>query len=220
MNSAAVADKPSDRSVAGIAGAAGGLILFALFAHRGIPCMFVGMGGLGVAAWAIVWTGFGIEHPAVTLGLTGWSGRMAWLSIAGIAFGIALGMAQRFSLDLPLWPPPKIQPFVGLACLIGATEELIYRGWILGQARKHGWLVALVAAAAAHAAYKTALFVWPRIAGPFDLPLIALLSFAGGVAFGWLRLVSGSLVPSIMAHVAFDFMVYRAVARPPWWVWG
>jgi len=28
------------------------------------------------------------------------------------------------------------------------------------------------------------------------------------------------LLPPLLAHVLFDFVVYRAVADTPWWVWG
>jgi hypothetical protein len=39
------------------------------------------------------------------------------------------------------------------------------------------------------------------------------------VIFGLLRQVSGSVAPSMVAHAAFDLLVYGALARAPWWVW-
>ena len=110
--------------------------------------------------------------------------------------------------------------FVIVACLIGATEELIFRGWLLGKARTFGWPTAVVIAAVAHTAYKTALFAWPAIPDAVDLAGISQLTVAGGIVLGLLRAFSGSVLPSLVAHAVFDFVVYRHVAHAPWWVWG
>ena len=99
-------------------------------------------------------------------------------------------------------------------------EEVIYRGWLLGRLRRLGWPAAIGLSAAAHAAYKTALFAQPSITVPIDYASLALLTAAGGLILGGLRALSGNLWPAIVAHAAFDLVVYRAVANAPWWVWG
>jgi membrane protease YdiL (CAAX protease family) len=122
-------------------------------------------------------------------------------------------------LDLAPQATAGVTAFVIVACLIGATEELIFRGWLLGKARAFGWPAAVVIAAVAHTAYKTALFVWPAVPVAVDLAGVACWTLAGGVVLGLLRACSGSLLPPLMAHAAFDFVVYRNVVHAPWWVW-
>jgi membrane protease YdiL (CAAX protease family) len=45
-------------------------------------------------------------------------------------------------------------------------------------------------------------------------------TFVGGVVLGLLRQISDSVVPPIVAHAVFDLLVYGALVRAPWWVWG
>lgn len=200
------------------AGVAGGLFLFAWFAHGRWPANALGATGFLLAAAAILgttprdielvsWLGVGAAPPA-------------GLCVLGAGIGLAAGFAQRASLHIPLIHGFAIEPFVLIACLIGATEEVIYRGWLLSRLRGLGWPVAIVLAALAHAAYKTALFAQPTQSVPIDYVSLALLTAIGGVVLGALRAVSGSLWPAIAAHAVFDFVVYRAVAHAPWWVWG
>jgi len=208
------------RSLTGIAAASAGMVIFAIGAHQDLPWMAVGVGGLAIAAAAIGWSGFGVARPAELLGLDRFSKRIAVLAVGGGLLGAAAGLSHRDTLGIPLFPPGDVEAFVVVACLIGATEELIYRGWLLGRARMFGWLAAIAIAAVAHAAYKTALFAWPSDPAPVELAEIALWTAAGGIVLGLMRLVSGSILPPMLAHVAFDFVVYRSVADAPWWVWG
>lgn len=83
-----------------------------------------------------------------------------------------------------------------------------------------GWPAAVAVAAVAHAAYKTALFAWPGAPVSVDLAEIALWTTSGGMALGPLRALSGSVLPPLLAHAAFDFVTYRPVASAPWWVWS
>jgi membrane protease YdiL (CAAX protease family) len=211
---------PHTRAGIGITGLAIGMTLFALCAHQGLPWLGVGIGGLLLAAAALAWSGFGDAEPAAVLGLGRWPARAEGLAVVGVAIGIAGGLWHRSTLGLPLQPSAGVEGFVVMACLIGATEEVIYRGWVLGRARALGWPAAIVIAAAAHAAYKTALFAWPAVPDAFDLAGAAVATFAGGLVLGLLRVAAGSLWPALLAHIAFDFVVYRAVADAPWWVWG
>jgi membrane protease YdiL (CAAX protease family) len=208
------------RGLIGIAAAATGAIVFAICAHQGLPWLAVGVGGLAISALAIAWSGFGDSRPAELLGLDRFSGKIAVLTVVAGALGVAAGLSHRDTLGIALFPRENIEAFVLMACLIGATEELIYRGWLLGRARMLGWPAAIVIAAIAHAAYKTALFAWPADPTPIDLTDIAAWTAAGGVVLGLMRRISGSVLPPMLAHIAFDFVVYRAVAHAPWWVWG
>ena len=200
--------------------AAAGLAVFAAFSHRSAPWILVALGGFAIAAAAILWSGFGAARPAELLGLVGFSKRVAMFSALGVALGLGAGMWHRYALDLSLWPGPGIEAFVVVACLIGATEEIIYRGWILGRARVLGCAAAVLIAALAHTAYKTALFPLPSEAVSVDLVQVALVTFLGGIVLGTLRVASRNLMPALLAHAAFDFVVYGAVASAPWWVWN
>lgn len=204
----------------GIAAATAGMIVFALCSHQGLPWTAVGAAGFAIAAAAIPWSGFGAARPAELLGLEGLSTRTVVFAVTGLAIGIIAGLYERGSLGMPLFPAGGIKAFVLVACLIGATEELIYRGWLQGRARMFGWPAAVVIAALAHAAYKTALFAWSPDGVAVDLPVMAFWTAAGGIVLGLLRVLSGSIAPPMLAHVAFDFVVYRSFAHPPWWVWS
>jgi membrane protease YdiL (CAAX protease family) len=211
-----------------MAALAAGMVLFALCWHHGMPwSAFAGV-GLAMAGTAIAWEEqraegngqtFGVSQLQL-VGLDRFSTSTIVFSVAGAGVGIAFGLWQRRALGMALQPSVGVQPFVIVACLIGATEELVYRGWLLGHSRAFGWPAAIVIAAVAHAAYKTALFAWPAAPAAIDLSSMMLFTAVGGLVAGLLRMWSGSLVPAIVAHVAFDFVVYRAVAEAPWWVWG
>lgn len=203
-----------------IATVAAGMAVFALFSHQRIPWLLASAAGLAIAAAAILWSGFGAQRPAQLLGLDTFSGKAAAWSLVAIAIGAGAGIAHRSAMDLEPFPSAGLQGFVIVACLIGATEELVFRGWMLGRARAFGWIAAIVIAAAAHAAYKTALFAWPADPASIDFARMAMGTFAGGLLLGAMRAGSGSLLPAVLAHAAFDFVVYRTLAAAPWWVWG
>jgi len=213
-------EDPRGRIAAAVAIVAVGMALFGLLSQQGMPWLLGAAVGLVAAAAGILWSGFGAERPAALLGLDHFTGRTALWSLLGLAIGAGAALLHRNAMELALFPPAGLQGFVIVACLIGATEELIYRGWLMGRARAFGWVAAILVAAAAHAAYKTAIFAWPPEPVDLDLARMALGTFAGGLLLGAMRAASGSLAPALIAHVAFDFIVYRTYAEMPWWVWG
>lgn len=211
------------RDAIGIAAASAGMVLFAWCSHQGLPWSMAGAAGLLITASAMSWLQFGGASPASVLGLERFSRPAAMFAVAGVLIGVGAGASQRYALGIPVQPAEHLEWFVVVACLIGATEEIVYRGWLLGRGRSLGWPTTVVVAAAAHAAYKTALFAWPSVPSflsGVDLAGIALGTFAGGIVLGVLRVTSGSLIPAVLAHIAFDFVVYASVAQAPWWVWG
>jgi membrane protease YdiL (CAAX protease family) len=196
-----------------------GMVIFAAFAHLRLPWSLPGAAGLVLAAAAIGGSLRRAERPLTLLGLDRFSRRAALFGTVGLVLGTAAAVNHRTQLGIPPWPV-GFAAFAPVACLIGVTEELIYRGWLQGTARPLGWPAAVVIAAGAHAAYKTALFAWPPGPALADYPMIALWTFGGGIVLGLLRQVSGHTVPSMVAHAAFDLVVYGGLAHAPWWVWS
>jgi membrane protease YdiL (CAAX protease family) len=208
------------RAVIGAGALAGGLVLFAWCSHQRGGWGVVSGLGLFIAGAALAYSRHGADGALTTLGLRQPSlAALAWTAF-GVALGTAAGFAQRHAIGLPLGSTSGVEVFVIVACLIGATEELVYRGWLLGRLRPLGWPVAVVLTALAHTAYKTALFVWPSAAVSIDYVTLISMTAAGGLLLGGLRAASGSLWPAIAAHVAFDYVVYLGLSNAPWWVWG
>jgi membrane protease YdiL (CAAX protease family) len=121
--------------------------------------------------------------------------------------------------------PSSLHWFALTAVAIGVTEEVIWRGWMQGALAATGRLTgywATVIAAAAHAAYKTAVFVFPPEGVPRQslgaLLTIAGLTFAFGTGLGLIRLRQGTIAAPIAFHAIFDLLVYGQCANAPWWV--
>jgi membrane protease YdiL (CAAX protease family) len=209
------------RPVAEAGAVSAGLVLFALTAHSGLPWVLAGAAGLAAAAIAIgLSLRATLSRSACLVLVHETFSRRACAALAiGLIFGGGLGVTYRVVWGLnPL--PAGIEAFVLVACLVGATEELVYRGYVQGRLRVLGWPAAVVLAAVAHTAYKTALFVLP--ASPVDVNFVFLATWtlAGGIVFGLLREFSRSILPPVAAHAAFDLVVYGALAQAPWWVWA
>jgi membrane protease YdiL (CAAX protease family) len=116
--------------------------------------------------------------------------------------------------------PTTLTLFAPVAALVGATEEVVYRGYMQGRLRALGPLPAVALAALGHTAYKCALFALPgRLVG-IDFGILAACTFLGGLLFGALRERAGSVLPPLVAHACFDILVYGELAHAPWWVWA
>jgi membrane protease YdiL (CAAX protease family) len=196
------------------------LTVFALFSHRRSPHFVWGAMGLLVAAAAIAWSLHRAARPGSLLGLEALRGKTVWWSVLGLALGGGAAMLYQSQQGMFAWPSGHLGPFAAMACLIGATEELVYRGWLQGTVRPFGRPAAVIIAGVAHAAYKTALFAWPPFPIAADLTAMAGWTFAAGLGAGVLRESSGSVIPPMVAHAAFDLVVYGALAQAPWWVWS
>jgi membrane protease YdiL (CAAX protease family) len=196
------------------------MVLFGLFSHQGLPLILISAAGLLAAAFCIQRSTTSIRDIPPLIGLSGITWQVLSITLAGCAAGVGLGMYYRFSFEMPLFPESALQPFALAACGIGAAEELVYRGWMQGRLRALGRPAAVLISAAAHTAYKTALFLLP--ASPVSVNFLSLVvfTFTVGALFGLLRELSRSVYPAVAAHAAFDLIVYGAAAQAPWWVWA
>ncbi|MDP7341439.1 MAG: CPBP family glutamic-type intramembrane protease [Candidatus Thalassarchaeum sp.] len=86
--------------------------------------------------------------------------------------------------------------FVSMVIAAPVVEEILFRGYILDAIRKiHGDTVAVLGSA-----------------GLFGLlhlePYVVGMAALGGVIYGWIRIKTGSLWPSIVSHMAWNFLVF------------
>jgi len=199
---------------------AAAMVLFALFVHRGLPWTVASGAGL-LASAALIGTSLRTSWRSA-LPLVTPRSRVVTLAIAGVILGAVSGALQRRHAGVLPVTASGLDLFVALACLIGITEELVYRGWMLERLSPLGWPAAVVFTALAHGAYKTALFAWPpgSEGAVINLAGIALWTVGGGLVLGLLRVAARSVLPAVLAHAVFDAVVYSAFAAPPWWVWG
>jgi len=199
--------------------AAMGMCLFGVFVHSQPPLVL--LSGVGLCATAIaIWHFFRTEaFPATTLGLSRPTRALALYAILGCLIGLGLGVAYR---EVRHWGPfpDALRRFVFVAAAIGATEELLFRGYIQGRVRRLGVVGAVLFAAICHTAYKCALRALPPIGVDTDFRFLATWTFVGGVVFGALRERSRSVLPPLAAHVVFDLIVYGHQAQAPCWVWS
>ena len=196
-----------------------GMILFGLVSHQGRPWIAPGAAGLLSAAFCIQRSIVSMRDIPPLFGLLG-SWKVLIISLAGRAVGVGLGAYYRFSAGMTLLPGPSLQLFAFAACGIGAAEELVYRGWMQGRLRVLGRPAAVLISAAAHTAYKSALFALPPSPASVSFLYLVALTFTFGALFCLSRELSRSVYPAVAAHVVFDLMVYGAAAQATWWVWA
>ena len=138
--------------------------------------------------------------------------------IPALILGVGLGWLTRATFDLTPFPE-SISRFAFIAPLIGATEELIFRGFIQGYLRPVGRIFSIVYTSTVHTCYKLLVILSLDIPLQFDFFFLVLWTFVGGLAFGVLREGSRSSLPSLTAHALFDIVLYGSYAVAPVWVW-
>ena len=103
--------------------------------------------------------------------------------------------------------------------MIGALEELVFRGFIQENAKRINAPFSVFFGALSHTGYKCCLFIAPLAAADIDIKFLALWTFGAGIVFGSLKHFSKSISPPLIAHVIFDLFVYAEFVHAPWWVW-
>jgi membrane protease YdiL (CAAX protease family) len=195
---------------------------FALTAHRDAwiawRWVFLALAGAGICGGWVA-----DEDPIGTIFGRRRGKHIGWWIATAIGLAILAAMAYRWGLG-EQYVPTSLHWFAVVAMGIGATEELLWRGWMQGTWTKtFGSTVAVLAAAGSHAAYKTALFVFPpegiarQSSG--SLLFLAAVTFGFGAVLGLIRLRQGTIAAPVVFHVLFDLLVYGQCASAPWWVW-
>jgi membrane protease YdiL (CAAX protease family) len=198
---------------------ASGMCLFGLFAHCTLPLKALSISGLCLIFFALSNDLKKTPSLACLLGLDKLSKNVLTYTACGIIFGFALGIAYRFGYGIELWVS-DIESFAPVAALIGATEEILYRGIIQGRLKGLGSLRAVILAAVFHTAYKCSLFALYSKPLEINVFFLAACTFVVGVLLGTLKERARSVAPPVAAHAFFDIMAYGEYSQAPWWVWS
>ena len=195
-----------------------GILIFAGFIHKTFPLLLLAIGGLAGTAVVI---GYSIRHMPLSeaFGVKRLNRKVLIYILPAIALGLILGILTRERFELTMLPV-GFTYIAFVAPLIGATEELVFRGYFQGQLRPIGSGFSIITASALHTSYK--LLVILSLAAPlqFDFFFLIFWTFVVGLLVGALRELSGSTVPPVIAHAVFDIVLYGGLASSPVWVWS
>ena len=147
------------------------------------------------------------------------SRKILFYMIPALILGMGLGWLTRLTFDLSPFPA-SVSHFALIAPLIGATEELIFRGFIQGYLRPIGRIFSVVYTSAVHTCYKLLVILSLSVPLQFDFFFLVIWTFLGGVVFGALKEGAKSSVPPVIAHAMFDIILYSGYAVAPVWVWS
>jgi len=195
-----------------------GILLFAGFIHSPLPLKSVAYVSLAGSGFLI---GYSVRlNPLLpAFGLARIGRRSILFFIPALVLGAALGILTRYTFDLSALPV-SLKSFVLTAPLVGATEELIFRGYIQGYMQSIGRLFSVIYASSVHTCYKVLVILSLSIPLQFDFFFLILWTFLGGTVFGLLKDLSRSSLPPVIAHAAFDIVLYGGLSVAPVWVWS
>lgn len=190
------------------------LMVFAFLIHSGFPLRLISLSALVLASYLLS------RQLQMLPDLWGKATiNVSFLfCLLGIVSGILLSLLYRWHLDISLFPG-SIHYFVIIAAVIGAVEELVFRGFLQEQARSINGPFSVVFSTISHTGYKCFMFLAPAATATIDIPNLALWTFLFGLIFGTIRHLSRSILPSLIAHAVFDILVYAEYVKAPWWVW-
>lgn len=191
-----------------------GIWAFAFFLQYPFPEKFISISGL--LAGSII---LGTDSELFSHVLGRPKNRIVFIisMILCISLGIIIAIILRHDNQLSLFPK-TFTFFAILAIMIGATEELIFRGWLQSVMTVIFKKNSIILSSLVHSIFKTLIFVSPVVRYQIDIQQLFIYTLLGGLILGFSRLWSGSIWPALTAHVLFDFIVYGDVSTWPWWV--
>ena len=135
--------------------------------------------------------------------LAGTAIYLAWGAATGDVWGPGLAVI-RDATDMARLPTAGacdwLMILVRVFFLAGLTEELLFRGLLFGWLRRHVPVTATIL-------ITTGLFTIEHI-----YPVIFPLALIYGVALGWLRARTGSILPGLVAHILTDGTMFLIAA--------
>jgi uncharacterized protein len=157
----------------------------------------------GVTLVAAVASGFTLRTLGLTalppLELVAWTAGLSLLGTLPALMSRALGVRETFAVQwlLPRTRREKIG-FAGLSLTAGITEEIVFRAFLIPV------LVVLLGSSAAAVVVSSAAFgLLHAYQGPIGMVRTGLI----GAALALPLVLSGSIVPSILAHAAVNLVV-------------
>ena len=201
-----------------VSGIVAGILLFAGFIHHTWPLKLLAVGGLTLSAVLIGYSSRNVKL-VVAFGLV-YRGRITlyWL-IPGLLIGLGAGILTRTHFNLA--PIPDTLTMLALVTpLIGAFEEVVFRGFLQGYLRPIGGLFSILYAMAAFTCYKILVVLSFSSTMEFDLFFLLIWTSVGGFLFGLLRELSRNVYPSLLAHALFDIILYGGMTLTPAWIWS
>jgi membrane protease YdiL (CAAX protease family) len=220
MNHAGKLYQASTREIPSAVLVTAGVCIFGWLIHGGYWQRIISFSGLALAAVVI---GGSVQHVGALLrvfGLIPFSRKWLPYSVAGIIFGMLLGILYN-SLRTDALLPAKLTGFGFLAPLIGITEELLFRGFVQSRLLASlGSTASVLMTAAGHTLYKSLVIGTVNADLHIHLPSLIVLTFLVGSVLGFMRNSAGSIIPPALAHACFDILVYGGAAVAPVWVWG
>ena len=194
-----------------------GFMVFSFFIHQPAPYVIIAFVGLIFPAYIIGRQLHSIVDIPRIFGIS-FSRKIIPYLFIGLQLGLIYSLVYRKLLDMSLFPK-SLTWFALTAALIGALEELIFRGFIQSHFKRIGTIFSVVFASFSHTAYKCCLFLAPIIEHEINILFLFLGTFVGGLLFGILKELSRSVVPAAVAHLFFDILIYGECTQAPWWVW-
>jgi len=201
-----------------LSGVVAGILLFALFIHDPWPRRIISFIALTGSSLLL---GFSIRNSSIlsAFGLSPVTRKILYYLIPALILGVGLGWLTRATFDLSPFPA-SVSRIAIIAPLIGATEELIFRGYIQGYLRPMGGVFSVVYTSTVHTCYKLLVILSLSVPLQFDFFFLVTWTFIGGLAFGVLREGSRSSIPPVISHALFDIVLYGGYAIAPVWVWS
>lgn len=195
-----------------------GILLFAGFIHQTLPLLLIAIGGLAGTALVI---GYSTKHLRFleAFGIKFLNQKVLLYTIPAIALGLVMGILTRERFELTLIPA-GITGVAFVAPLVGAMEEMVFRGYFQGQLRPIGSGFSILIASVFHTCYKLLVILSLAIPLQFDFFFLIFWTFIGGLLFGILRELSRSSIPPVIAHAVFDIVLYGGLVIAPVWVWS
>jgi membrane protease YdiL (CAAX protease family) len=176
--------------------------------------------GVPILAFALLVGSAPLLHWKSRMGTAVWQGLRWYGGLALLALAVIIGLTIVYqavdpsALKLLNRPNPALTQaqsdpwfFVGFSFVVGACEELIFRGWIFGYwtARSRSWV--------GPAGWTSAIFAGVHLyygttygaAAPLIFPTLFLMGFAFAAAY---RFSGGNLVVPALLHGANDAGAY------------
>ena len=197
----------------------GGMCIFGLFIHENSWWRIVSFAGLALVAVVVSLSVRDFKSLLLVFGFGQFTRKVINYSVAGIIFGMFLGLAYNF-IKADSLLPVTLTKFALIAPLIGIMEELVFRGFLQSRSLSSGPLASVILAASGHTLYKYLVIRTVSVDLNTNIFFLVILTFLVGVVFGIMREASRSVIPPALAHAIFDIIVYGGASLAPVWIWS